>query len=371
MNLKDWFILSRAKKQLKSLRNEFRLYEDLLTQADREALEVRFLDAQQAIRGREVEDLSGVMATLQEELKAVMPKPRCPWMSELLDVVVSALAVALCFRAYYYEPFRIPTGSMQPTLYGIHSIAADKPTAWDQQPLKFLKWCATGTSWTEVVIRRPGVISGFTPSTIPGYVALVVNGRDRYDLPDDAAQELRDTLLPGQRVRTGQRIWSGYVTSGDFLFVNRWIWNFRHPRLGETIVFSTQGLEGLPDNQHYIKRLCGQPGDFVELKPDSPWLWVNGAPATKPERLAEIAEKTVAYPGAPAYLGYQLAAPGGFYPQTYSQFDLGPGEYLALGDNTANSLDSRYWGKVPARNLLGPATFVHWPIWSPRWGRIR
>jgi signal peptidase I len=141
--------------------------------------------------------------------------------------------------------------------------------------------------------------------------------------------------------------------------------------LGETIVFSTQDLEGLPDNQHYIKRLCGRPGDQVELKPDSPWLWINGQRATKPERLAEIAEKLVAYPSAPAYLGYQAALSGGFYSTTYSQFDLGPGEYLALGDNTANSLDSRYWGKVPARNLLGPATFVHWPLLSPRWGKIR
>ncbi|MBQ9694328.1 MAG: signal peptidase I [Kiritimatiellae bacterium] len=371
MNVKDWLIVRRAKRDLKNLRNDYRLYVDLLSPEVCEQLEVRFLDAAQAIRGKEVEDLAGVIATLQMELTAALPKKRCPWLTEALDVVISALAVAFCFRAYYYEPFRIPTGSMQPTLYGIHSIAADRPTVWDKQPLKFLKWCATGTSWKDVTIQRGGVVSGFVPSANPGYVALIVNGRDAYELPDDAAQSLRFTLLPGQRVRTGQRIWSGYVTSGDFLFVNRWLWNFRHPQLGETIVFSTQGLKGLPDNQHYIKRLCGRPGDKVELREDSPWLWVNGSPAEKPSRLAEIAEKQVAYPGAPAYLGYQVAHPGGQYAETFSTFDLGVGEYLALGDNTGNSLDSRYWGKVPSRNLLGPASFVHWPIVSPRWGAIR
>ena len=371
MNWKNWLVLHRAKKDLKNLRNEYRLHEDLLPVAVREDLEERFSDVSQAIRGREFEDLKGVVATLQAELTEALPKKRCPWMTEALDVVISALAVAFCFRAYYYEPFRIPTGSMQPTLYGIHSEAAARPTVWDQQPLRFFKWCATGTTWEEVVVQRAGVVSGFVPSVKPGYVALVVNGRDVYDLPDDAAQGLRFTLKPGQRVRAGQRIWSGYVTSGDFLFVNRWIWNFRHPRLGETIVFSTQGLKGLPDNQHYIKRLCGRPGDQVELRSDSSWLWVNGQPADKPSRLAEIAEKGVAYPGAPAYLGYQLAQAGGPYSETFSTFDLGVGEYLALGDNTGNSLDSRYWGKVPSRNLLGPASFVHWPIWSPRWGTIR
>jgi signal peptidase I len=371
MNLRDFFILRRARKTLKDLRNDFRLYEDLMDTQTREALSERFLDATQAIRCKEVEDIGGVLDTLREELNAAIPPKRCPWMTELLDIAISALAVAFCFRAYYYEPFRIPTGSMQPTLYGIHSIAADKPSAWDHQPLKFLKWCATGTSWKEVKITRGGVVSGFAPAPTPGYAALIVNGRDVYELPDDAALALRHHLTPGTRVHTGQKIWSGYVTSGDFLFVNRWIWNFRHPQLGETIVFTTDGLKGLPNNQHYIKRLCGRPGDHVEIKPDSTFLWINGKEATRPERLAEIAERLTAYPGAPAYLGYQQATPGGNYPETYATFDLAAGEYLALGDNTGNSLDSRYWGKVPAKNLLGPASFVHWPFISPRWGTIR
>jgi signal peptidase I len=371
MNLRDLFTLHRARKALKDLRNEYRLHEDILDPKTREALDERFLDLTQSIRNKEVEDLNHVVETLRTELMDALPPKRCPWMTELLDIVVSALAVAFCFRAYYYEPFRIPTGSMQPTLYGIHSKAVNQPSSWDKPPLKFLKWCATGTSWREVTITRGGIVSGFVPAPTPGYAALIVNGRDAYELPDDAAQSLRHTLTPGTRLRTGQKIWSGYVTSGDFLFVNRWIWNFRHPKLGETIVFSTQGLKGLPDNQHYIKRLCGRPGDTVEIKPDSTYLWINGQAATKPERLSEIAEKLFAYPGAPAYLGYTQAIPGGAYPETYSRFELGAGEYLALGDNTGNSLDSRYWGKVPAKNLLGPASFVHWPIISPRWGTIR
>ncbi|HNT87073.1 MAG TPA: S26 family signal peptidase, partial [Candidatus Hydrogenedentes bacterium] len=39
---------------------------------------------------------------------------------------------------------------------------------------------------------------------------------------------------------------------------------------------------------------------------------------------------------------------------------LGAGEYFALGDNITNSRDSRYWGTVPERNLLGPACLVYW-----------
>ncbi len=374
MNLRDHLTLRSARKAFKALRNDFRLHCDVLPPETRAALEERLKDVRQTIRGRETEDLPAVVATLRAELAAALPKPRWPWAAEWFDVVVSALAVAFCFRAYYYQPFKIPTGSMQPTLYGIHAEAGGTPTVWDRQPLRFFKWCVTGATYQDLRVRRSGRVAGWRNDAVPGYASLFVDaaGRlDRYDLPEAAARGLSHTLPPGTAIRAGTTLWRGTVRSGDFLFVNRWIWNFRHPRLGETIVFSTRGLPGLPPDQHYIKRLCGRPGDTVELRPGDSRLWVNGAPALKPRRLEEIADHASPWPGAPAYPGYQAAQPGGTYAATMSRFDLGPGRYLALGDNSPNSLDSRYWGTVPARNLLGPATFVHWPFASPRWGSIR
>lgn len=385
-SIHDYLLRRRARKAMKAMRATFRLYEDTLPNDTRLALVERFDDLNDAINGQSVNDLDDVVKTLQEELTATLPKPRWPMATEWFDVIVSALAVAFCFRAYYYEPFRIPTGSMQPTLYGVHAEPADGPSTWDKGPLSYLKWAVTGKTYEEARVHVSGVVTGYGPGTKPGYISLIVNGRDRYELPDDVAQAFASTtpdqggLPPGTQVTAGQVLWRGYVKSGDFLFVNRWIWNFRHPRLGETIVFSTRGIGGgLPDNQHYIKRLCGRPGDTVELKPDDPHLYVNGAPATNPNRLEEIARHAKPWDGAPPYPGYKpkptvVAGPRGEridLPGDAQTFTLGPGEYLALGDNSDNSLDSRYWGKVPAKNLLGPATFVHWPFTSPRWGNIR
>jgi signal peptidase I len=49
---------------------------------------------------------------------------------------------------------------------------------------------------------------------------------------------------------------------------------------------------------------------------------------------------------------------------------LPPKTYMAMGDNSANSFDSRNWGPVPERNLVGPALFVYWPF-ANHWGLIR
>ena len=45
-----------------------------------------------------------------------------------------------------------------------------------------------------------------------------------------------------------------------------------------------------------------------------------------------------------------------------STYEVTPGHYMVMGDNTMNSLDSRYWGDFPAHNVIGRAFFVYWPV---------
>lgn len=51
----------------------------------------------------------------------------------------------------------------------------------------------------------------------------------------------------------------------------------------------------------------------------------------------------------------------------YDEYKLGKNQYFMLGDNSASSLDSRYWGPVPRKNIIGTAFSVFWPF-SHRWG---
>jgi signal peptidase I len=69
-----------------------------------------------------------------------------------------------------------------------------------------------------------------------------------------------------------------------------------------------------------------------------------------------------------SYRGYsQGQALLGNSHQTYT---IPPHGYFAMGDNSYNSYDSRYWGPVPEENVVGRGLFVYWPFgWH--WGLIR
>jgi signal peptidase I len=70
----------------------------------------------------------------------------------------------------------------------------------------------------------------------------------------------------------------------------------------------------------------------------------------------------------PPYHGY---AQGRDYLSDPSKsYAVPPRNYFALGDNSQNSLDSRWWGPVPEENLVGRGLLVYWPF-NRHWGLIR
>ena len=185
-------------------------------------------------------------------------------------------------------------------------------------------------------------------------------GPRRYRVPKDARLEYR----PGEYVPAGAVLWAGIVKAGDHVFVDKVRWNFVQPKRGEIMVFSTAGVAGLPPGTHYIKRMSALPLETVSIDP--PHLLIDGEIVNTPEAIQRIASRENGYGG------YKLVAPGspGLLRSPRDEFRLGPAEYFAMGDNTGNSRDSRYWGAVPQQNLVGPAFAVYWPL-SSRWGRAR
>ena len=137
----------------------------------------------------------------------------------------------------------------------------------------------------------------------------------------------------------------------DRIFVNKFIYGakipftdirlpkLREPERGDIIVFRSP----IEPKKYLVKRLVGKPGDIVTIK--DMHLWVNGKPVQKPEIL-----KNITY--------YNR----GEYGKAGKAVNVPPGHYFTLGDNSLNSVDSRYWGFVPAKNLAGKVFLIWWPI---------
>lgn len=357
-------MIKQAREWLRHARHCRHMREDVASKETLDQLLKTETDLADAITARDTVKIEKGYEAVHQAMLRVSPAKSYSGLRENLEVVVVAVAVAMAFRAYCLQPFKIPTGSMQPTLYGIHHTPQDGKGIFDVALLQYVKWAATGQWYVEVKALAHGVFRKDT-SMFDGRTHYRVDGFD-HDIPEG----LRLLVQDGDEVVTGQLLATGNRTTGDHLFVNRVKWNFMMPQRGEVMVFRTDNLPIPGERTHYIKRMCGLPTETVTIAP--PRLLINGLPVREPEAIRRIADK------APGYAGYTLG--GGEYLLDGRRRDsvlatstqavtLGTDQYMALGDNTCNSLDSRYWGPVPAANLVGPAMVVYWPF-SKRWGWI-
>ena len=190
-----------------------------------------------------------------------MEKPPKSVFREYVESVVVAVLLALVVRTFFLQAFKIPTGSMHPTLIEGDRILVDKVTY--------------------------GIPIPFT-----------------------------DLRLP--RIRAPQR--------------------------GDIVVFRS-----LDDpRRDFIKRLVAVGGDTLEIRDLK--VWVNGRPLADPPIFQQMVYYNRGTYGEP---GHAIQVP--------------PGAYFFLGDNSASSRDSRYWGFLPESKIIGRAFVIYWPPRRIRW----
>ena len=363
----NWYRNRKLRKQARICLHHARhcrnMREDVAAPADLSRLQEADQDLAAAMKAGDTAQIETCVQTTCEAAAAVMPSRSFASVRENLEVIVVAVAVAMAFRTYFIQPFKIPTGSMQPTLNGITSVEQDGPGFMDRVPLKQLKWLFSGDAYMEVRAKAAGTMSNVMRDKFDPSIAYFFIVGKRHRVPIDAIQRMELRYRPGEYVPRDAVIWSGIRKAGDHVFVDKLSWNFRKPRRGQIMVFSTQNIRGLPAGTHYIKRLIGRPGETIRIVP--PDIEIDGAVVREPEGIRRIAELD------PGYNGFQLvgqhSADPGIMLTTEDRIDLAGDRYFALGDNTTNSKDGRYWGTVPQRNLLGPAFLVYWPF-TRRWG---
>ncbi|NLB66101.1 MAG: signal peptidase I [Lentisphaerae bacterium] len=300
----------------------------------------------------------------------VMPPRPLPQWRENLEVLVVAISLAMACRTYFIQPFKIPTGSMQPTLNGVTVRPQEGRGVMDRFPLMLVNLALFGERYVEVKAQAAGVpeLVGMQDDQyafrIGGRIHLVrlTMRADSLYFNPDPAKSMKLHFRPGERVARGQVIASGRVRMGDHIFVNKVRYHFARPRRGHVVVFDTNYIPQkerfhIRPDTFYIKRLVGLPGETVAIRGRR--LVVDGEVVDAPMAFRRQAED-------PAYDGY-VSRPDALLADEDSRLRVGPHHFLPFGDNTYSSLDGRYFGAVDERALVGPSFFVYWPL-GRHWG---
>src|SRR6266403_1021430 len=285
---------------------------------------------------------------------------------ENCEVILVAIVVAVGVRSYFIQPFKIPTGSMQPTLNGIigHPTNAPAPNILQQ----IAEFFVLGRNYINVVAQQDERIEQIAPQKYLFFFTwsrIITDQKTHlvYAPPDTLKQDFH--VFAGNHYKRGEVIARGAVDTGDQVFVDKLSYNFIKPHRGNVFVFRTTHIVMLiPEDPEtgapfFIKRLAGTPGDTLRIDP--PLLYINGKPA---EGYGFHRVMSAKFP----YRGYSL---GRAYLGSRDQsFTVPPNSYFALGDNSYSSYDSRYWGPVPEENVVGRGLIVYWPF-NRHWGLIR
>ncbi|MEY2428698.1 MAG: signal peptidase [Verrucomicrobiota bacterium] len=191
------------------------------------------------------------------------------------------------------------------------------------------------------------------------------------DWNDVPTGSMKPTILEGDRVFVNKLAYDLKVP-----FTTRHIAEWSNPRRGDIVVFYSPH-----DGQRLVKRVIGLPGDTVELRNDA--LIINGQPVEyqpiSQELLSDVSSEDLASSVYASEMLPNQSHPVAANPRAPALRTFGPvrvtdDHYFMMGDNRDNSFDSRYYGAVERKQIVGRATavvlsFDRAHYWVPRWHR--
>ena len=192
------------------------------------------------------------------------------------------------------------------------------------------------------------------------------------DWNDVPTGSMRPTILEGDRVWVNKLAYDFKVP-----FTTWHIAEWGNPQRGDIVVFFSPH-----DGQRLVKRVVGLPGDTVELRSNT--LVINGS-AVEYQPIAEEllrdltpddrAGRVFASEQLPGRSHAVTSYPARSAMRSFEPLTVPAGQYFMMGDNRDDSFDSRYWGTVDRKEIVGRTTAVVLSFdkghhWSPRWQRF-
>lgn len=241
--------------------------------------------------------------TNDKEKKAKEPKTFMEHIRDWMDALIIAYVLAMFIRTFTVELFKIPTGSMTPTLVGDVCAEFDYDDNGEEDLI-----LQKQSNYFHIFYKEDG-------------------------------EFVRDRMLrnPPHYKLVGRK----FKRRADKIIVDKFAYWFAQPERGDIVVFKVPRNIYTPEKPVYIKRCIGLPGEKVTISRGS--VFINGKKLT----------------GEPYdHIDYQNICNKKYFSST----TVPEGRIFVLGDNSKSSLDSRYWGTVPLENLRGEAFFRYWPL---------
>lgn len=386
------FLESKKRKEARYVMRAAKRYmhykSDILSKEKLAEIQQRLDVLTAAMRTKDNELIDNKRALLEQYLDT-LPQVVRTSLAENVEVIFVIFVIFLGVRAYIAQPFRIPTGSMQPSLNGIKATVLSKDTpspnifqsGWDM--------LIKGSSYVNIKADARKTARELRDASwfLFTQTKVIFDDGSEVNIPAATGEVARYFLTTkgtyNPTFNKGEDIVHARFDAGDLVIVDKASYHFRRPERGEVFVFDTRGIDGIHRRSgdqaagaHYIKRLVGLPGDTLQVR--RPSLLVNGKEAQE-ETIQRVIQ------GKPPYNpeGYSYATPEysriplrQYITGPQSQFKLAVdksrpemNEYAAFGDNTNSSLDSRFWGPVKQYNIIGPGYFALWPF-TEHWGLI-
>lgn len=181
--------------------------------------------------------------------------------------------------------------------------------------------------------RRKSIVREWIESIVIAFIlAMIIRAFvvQAFKIPTGS---MRPTLLEGDVILVNKFIYGEKIP-----FTNLRMPKLRQPKRGDVVVFI------YPENpkKDFIKRLIAQAGETVEIRNGT--VYINDRPLSEP------------------LFSSRYYYNRGDFAEEAKKVLVPPGCYFVLGDNSASSQDSRYWGFVPDKNILGKAMLIYWPF---------
>jgi signal peptidase I len=304
-------VVKYARLLLKTARKLARKNLDKLSQKDAAMISQDIEALQAALRARDFGAIVVAESKLQASFDRILGFAKKSMVREYAEAFIFALILALFLRTFVVQLFKIPTGSMEPTLHGAQTYGFGDHIVVNKfiYGPETLDW--VGIPWTNF---------GFD---IPTYRF------EKLSLRKPQRGDIVVFKFPFE--------WHCNTCGEDF--------NMVRGQSKSCPVCKSRSIEY--QNKDFVKRCIGLPGEMIEIRDGD--VYANDQLVTEPQIVKDI---------------YYVNIPPnrGPYGHKGQRIHVPENSYFVLGDNSANSKDSRFWGFVPFENLRGEAVFIYLPF---------